>query len=81
LPVTFRLGAGHWQVAGQVRSESCQASGKKPGMGDGVSPRGGPMSVCEQESKKDDELHGATEQGYTSDAAGGRPAMGLAQRC
>ena len=32
------------------------------------------MDLCDEENKKDEEYHDATENGYTSDAAGGRAA-------
>jgi hypothetical protein len=47
---------------------------EKPGMGDGVSPEDGAMNLCDDENKKDEVFHDAEENGYTSDAAGGRAA-------
>ena len=43
-------------------------------MGDGVSPVDGAMNLCDDENKTTDEFHDATENAYTSDAAGGRVA-------
>ena len=43
-------------------------------MGDGVSPEDGAMNLCDDENKKDEVFHDADENGYTSDAAGGRAA-------
>ena len=43
-------------------------------MGDGVSPDGEAMNLCDEENKKDEEYHDATEIADTSEAAGGRVA-------
>ena len=43
-------------------------------MGDGVSPEDGAMNLCDDENKKDEVFHDAEENGYASDAAGGRAA-------
>ena len=43
-------------------------------MGDGVSPEENAMHLCDEENKKDEEYHDATETADTSEAAGGRVA-------